>query len=106
MYTQWKHIFLLLICSLLLRGSWYDVCIDPGHCGDLDPGAPGVNGSAEPDESDFNLDIALVCEGDLSSLGWSVILTRHTEHYTVKKLRPWHKDAWGQISTLYIEKII
>jgi len=60
MRELWKYVFLFSICFLPLSAFWYDVCIDPGHCGVLDPGAEGVNGSAEPDESDFNLDIALV----------------------------------------------
>ncbi len=77
----WKYIYLIIIFSLPLQGSWYDVCIDPGHCGDAQPGAPGVNGNEEPDESDFNLDIALVCEADLNSMGWTVILTRQDEHH-------------------------
>ncbi|MEO0127034.1 MAG: N-acetylmuramoyl-L-alanine amidase [candidate division WOR-3 bacterium] len=75
---------------LPLQAVRYDICIDPGHCGDAEGGADGVNGPTEPNESDFNLDIALVCEADLNNYGYSVILTRHDEHY-LPRLRPWHK---------------
>jgi len=74
-------ILLIAVLTLPLHGIWYDVCIDPGHCGAADPGAPGVNGDDEPNESDFNLYMGLVCEADLIEMGWSVILTRHTETY-------------------------
>lgn len=78
-----KYIFPILIYSLPLQGLWYEVCIDPGH-GGVDPGALGVNGATEPNESDFNLDIALVCYDDLINLGWSVLLTRNTDNYNFK----------------------
>jgi hypothetical protein len=81
----WKFILLIVVYALPLQGIWFDVCIDPGHCGDADPGSPGANGSAEPDESDFNLDMALICYDDLTyNYGYSVILTRYTETYTPK----------------------
>ncbi|MGB3478130.1 MAG: N-acetylmuramoyl-L-alanine amidase, partial [bacterium] len=81
----WKFILLIVVYALPLQGIWFDVCIDPGHCGDADPGSLGANGSAEPDESDFNLDMALICYDDLTyNYGYSVILTRYTETYTPK----------------------
>lgn len=55
------------------------VCIDPGH-GGPDPGALGLNGAAEPDESDFNLYIANVVNDDLSMV-MTTLMTRHTEDF-------------------------
>ncbi len=106
MHSLLKYSILFLVCCFPLSAFWYDVCIDPGHCGILDGGADGINGPAEPNESDFNLDIALVCEGDLNNLGWSVLLTRHTENYIDRWLRPWHK-AWianGELENDYGQK--
>ncbi len=86
-----RYILLIIISMLPLHGIWYDICIDPGHCGEADPGAPGVNGSAEPDESDFNLDIAQKCYEDLVyNYGWSVLLTRDDE-YHFPKFGPYRK---------------
>jgi len=87
-----KLLILLLLCSFHLHAYWFDVCIDPGHCGVADCGAPGGNGGLEPDESDFNLYIGLVCEMDLWSPGWSVILTRPTDWFAfvpTKEKRVW-----------------
>lgn len=73
-----KIIFFLFIFNSL-HSTWYQVCLDPGHCGIKDPGAPGCNGDEEPDKSDFNLYIAQVCAEILRNDGISVILTRESE---------------------------
>lgn len=106
MTSMKKFIFMGIISMLPLWAIWFDVCIDPGHCGAADGGSPGANGTAEPNESDFNLDMALVCYDDLIyNYGYSVLLTRHTENY-IPKLDPGQKAeiANGERANDYNEK--
>lgn len=75
-----KHFILILaFIALPLTGDYW-VCIDPGHCGNSDGGAPGLNDEEEPDESDFNLFIAIEAYNELETyLNRSVLMTRHYE---------------------------
>ena len=53
------------------------ICIDPGH-GGMDSGAVGT----EPfhlEEKDFNLELALLLEGELQSRGHMVVMTRRRD---------------------------
>ncbi|MGB3479562.1 MAG: N-acetylmuramoyl-L-alanine amidase [bacterium] len=70
---------MLILFVFPLKGVIYDVCIDPGHCGGSDGGAPGLNGDPDPNESDFNLDIALSAFDELEILGRTVLMTRINE---------------------------
>ena len=61
-----------------LELSGRKVVIDPGH-GGSDPGALGYNGSAWPDEADFNLTVSLKVRDLLQAAGCSVVMTRSTD---------------------------
>ncbi|KPJ63503.1 hypothetical protein AMJ44_14390 [candidate division WOR-1 bacterium DG_54_3] len=55
------------------------VCIDPGH-GGSDPGCPGYNGDAYPDEADITLQICHdFLEGYINYAGGNVYVTRITD---------------------------
>lgn len=73
-----KMVFIFTLLALPLVGD-YNVCIDPGHCGRSDGGAPGLNGDPDPNESDFNLDIANSTADELFWLGKTYLMTRHGE---------------------------
>ena len=61
-----------------LELSGRKVVIDPGH-GGSDPGALGYNGSAWPDEADFNLTVSLKVRDLLQAAGCTVVMTRSTD---------------------------
>lgn len=54
------------------------VVIDPGH-GGSDPGAVGYDGSAKPNEADFNLAVGLKLRTLLQNAGCTVVMTRTTD---------------------------
>lgn len=76
------------LCSLVLLAAGAAVAraqfsgrrfvIDPGH-GGADPGAVGIDGGADPNESDFVLDISLRLKALLEAAGAQVQMTRTTE---------------------------
>ena len=82
-------IFNRLILSLFLVAmpmiafgslSGKKICLDPGH-GGKDPGAPGVDGNAIPNESDMVLDIDKKFKVHLDADGANVIMTRSSDVY-------------------------
>ena len=98
-----RKVVILILLSLITGvcyGTRFYVCIDPGHCGEgYDPGALGLNGNEQPDESDFNLWIAQDCKTYLESVlppGQAVILTRRSEHWMYVSPREKAKIANGE----------
>jgi N-acetylmuramoyl-L-alanine amidase len=62
----------LLLCSLAGAQpaiAQIDIWIDSGHGGN-DPGAPGFNGSALPNEKELNFAVAGYFENDITALGY------------------------------------
>jgi N-acetylmuramoyl-L-alanine amidase len=75
--------------------------IDPGH-GGSDAGAVGIDGSAKPNEADFNLDLSLRLLTRLTGQGALVRMTRTTDTYVSITARrnlanSWDPDAFMSI---------
>lgn len=71
-------LFLLVPVMPAAELSGRKVVLDPGH-GGSDPGAVGIDGGADPNEADFNLEVALRLRTRLQNAGSTVVMTRTTD---------------------------
>jgi N-acetylmuramoyl-L-alanine amidase len=91
--TESGRTFVLLftsLCTFLLSSpavGQVEVWVDPGHCC-TDPGAPGLNGDAAPNEKDLTMAVANYLQGDLLSHGY---LAYKTVNYSTSFLTPYNR---------------